>query len=92
MSADVSWQRLTLKSAGIKLIDCDHQTPAAADEGYPYIAIPQLKDGHISLEGVRRISQEDYVEWTKKLKPQAHDVIVVRRCNSGGKCAYSTGP
>jgi type I restriction enzyme S subunit len=33
--------------------------------------------------GVRRISASDYVEWTKKLKPQEHDVIVVRRCSSG---------
>ena len=83
MSFDIPWPRLTLKSAGVRLIDCDHRTPAAANEGYPYIAIPQLKNGHVSLEGVRRISREDYLEWTKKLKPQAHDVIVVRRCNSG---------
>jgi type I restriction enzyme S subunit len=83
MSADISWQRLTLKSAGVKLIDCDHQTPAAVDEGYPYIAIPQLKNGHVTLDGVRRISQSDYDDWTKKLAPKANDVIVVRRCNSG---------
>jgi type I restriction enzyme S subunit len=83
MSADISWQRLTLKSAGVKLIDCDHQTPAAVDEGYPYIAIPQLKNGHVTLDGVRRISQSDYNDWTKKLAPKANDVIVVRRCNSG---------
>ncbi|WP_431265776.1 restriction endonuclease subunit S [Roseateles chitinivorans] len=77
------WPSLTLRQAGVALIDCDHRTPAAAKEGYPYIAIPQLKNGRISLDGVRRISQPDYLEWTRKLKPQAHDVIVVRRCNSG---------
>ncbi|MFO1253657.1 MAG: restriction endonuclease subunit S [Inhella sp.] len=73
------------------LIDCDHRTPAAVDEGYPYIAIPQLKDGHISLNGVRRISEADYVEWTRKLKPQADDVIVVRRCNSGQSAHVPAG-
>uniref|UniRef100_UPI0039EE73D5 restriction endonuclease subunit S n=1 Tax=Bordetella sputigena TaxID=1416810 RepID=UPI0039EE73D5 len=67
----------------MSLIDCDHRTPPAADEGYPYIAIPQLKDGHVTLDGVRRISREHFNEWTKKLKPREHDVIVVRRCNSG---------
>ncbi len=80
-----------LKAAGITLIDCDHRTPPAADEGYPYIAIPQLKSGHISLDGVRRISRDDYLEWTKKLKPQAHDVIVVRRCNSGDSALVPAG-
>jgi type I restriction enzyme S subunit len=74
---------MTLRKAGVNLVDCDHRTPPAAEHGYPYIAIPQLKDGHLDLTDVRRISAADYAEWTKKLKPRAHDVIVVRRCNSG---------
>lgn len=83
MSSEAEWKQLTLKAAGVALIDCDHRTPAAANEGIPYIAIPQLRDGHIVLDGVRKISEADYIEWTKKLSPKAHDVIVVRRCNSG---------
>ena len=83
MSSEAEWKQLTLKAAGVALIDCDHRTPAAANEGIPYIAIPQLRDGHIVLDGVRRISEADYIEWTKKLSPKVDDVIVVRRCNSG---------
>lgn len=64
------WRLMTLKEAGVSLIDCDHRTPAALDEGYPYIAIPQLKNGHIALDGVRRISREDYIEWTKSSSPK----------------------
>lgn len=85
------WSSLTLKKAGVTLIDCDHRTPPAAEEGYPYIAIPQLKNGHIVLDGVRRISQADYIDWTKKLKPKANDVIVVRRCNSGDSAHVPDG-
>jgi len=69
MSAEVNGPRLTLREAGVSLIDCDHRTPPAAAEGFPYIAIPQLKDGHVDLNGVRRIAPVDYFEWTKKLKP-----------------------
>jgi type I restriction enzyme, S subunit len=83
MSSEDGWIRMSLREAGVALIDCDHRTPPAAEGGYPYIAIPQLKNGHIDLNGVRRISREHYLDWTKKLKPQADDVIVVRRCNSG---------
>jgi type I restriction enzyme, S subunit len=83
LSSEAQWETLTLKMAGVSLIDCDHRTPSATDAGYPYVAIPQLKDGHITLDGVRRISESDYADWTKKLAPQANDVIVVRRCNSG---------
>lgn len=85
------WRNLTLKDAGVTLIDCDHRTPPAVDSGYPYIAIPQLKHGHIVLDGVRRISESDYNEWTKKLKPKADDVIVVRRCNSGDSAHVPAG-
>ena len=91
MSSELAWQRMTLKDAGISLIDCDHRTPPHAEEGYPYIAIPQLKNGHIKLEGVRLISKSDYLDWTKKLKPQENDVIVVRRCNSGDSAVVPRG-
>ena len=91
MNSEKEWRNLTLKAAGISLIDCDHKTPSAAADGYPYIAIPQLRDGHITLDGVRRISSEDYKEWTKKLEPQEDDVIVVRRCNSGQSAHVPAG-
>jgi type I restriction enzyme S subunit len=77
------WPRTSLRDAGVTLIDCDHRTPPAADSGFPYIAIPQLKEGRIDLAGARRISAEHFAEWTKKAKPQHHDVILSRRCNPG---------
>ena len=77
------WKTLSFREAGVSLIDCDHRTPPAADRGYPYIAIPQLKAGRIELSGVRPISAEHFVEWTRKAKPQHHDVILSRRCNPG---------
>ena len=91
MNSEVAWRRATLQEVGVSLIDCDHRTPAATSDGFPYIAIPQLKNGHIDLSGARRISQSDYAEWTKKLKPRAHDVIVVRRCNSGDSALVPSG-
>jgi len=77
------WNRTSLREAGVSLIDCDHRTPPAADSGFPYVAIPQLKEGRLALSDVRRISPEHFVEWTRKAKPQHHDVILSRRCNPG---------
>jgi type I restriction enzyme S subunit len=77
------WERKSLRQAGVTLIDCDHRTPPAADSGYPYVAIPQLKEGRISLGDVRHISPEHFAEWTRKAKPQHYDVILSRRCNPG---------
>jgi type I restriction enzyme S subunit len=74
---------LSLRDAGVTLIDCVHKTPAAAPDGYPYIAIPQMKDGKIDFAGARRISEADFREWTKKARPQLHDVVLSRRTNPG---------
>ncbi len=77
------WQSLTLRDAGVSLIDCDHRTPPAAEIGYPYVAIPQLRNGRIDFTEARRISSEHFVEWTRKARPGANDVVLSRRCNPG---------
>lgn len=85
------WKQLTLKQAGISLIDCDHRTPVAVSSGIPYLTIPQIKDGHINLSEARFISEEDFEIWTRKAKPQTHDVVVSRRCNPGESAYVSEG-
>ena len=77
------WPTLSLREANVRLIDCDHRTPPAAETGYPYVAIPQLRSGRVDLSNVRRIKREHFVEWTRKAKPSANDVILSRRCNPG---------
>lgn len=77
------WRTMTLREASVTLIDCDHRTPPAALEGYPYVAIPQMQGGRIELSGARRISREHYLEWTRKAKPSPDDVVLSRRCNPG---------
>lgn len=74
---------LSLRDAGVSLIDCVHKTPPAIDAGYPYIAIPQIKDGRIEFREARRISADDFVNWTRKAMPQPYDVVLSRRCNPG---------
>ncbi|OFZ15351.1 MAG: hypothetical protein A2X86_17705 [Bdellovibrionales bacterium GWA2_49_15] len=74
---------LKLIEAGVSLIDCVHKTPSEAFDDYRYIAIPQMKNGRVNDREARRISYNDYLEWTKKAKPQINDVILSRRCNPG---------
>jgi type I restriction enzyme, S subunit len=77
------WPVLSLREAGVSLIDCEHRTPPASNSGYPYIAIPQIKHGRIDLAEVRLISHEHFIEWTRKANPEPYDVILSRRCNPG---------
>lgn len=77
------WEIMTLRRAGVTLIDCVHATPPAVDSGYPYIGIPQMKDGRLDFDGARRISGADFAKWTVKAKPQMHDIVLSRRTNPG---------
>ena len=77
------WPTLSLREAHVRLIDCDHRTPPASDAGYPYVAIPQLRNGRIDLSEVRRMSREHFVDWTRKALPVENDVVLSRRCNPG---------
>jgi type I restriction enzyme S subunit len=85
------WEQITLKQAGISLIDCDHKTPVTVTEGIPYVTIPQIKDGHINLSEARCISEEDFKIWTRKANPQTHDIVLSRRCNPGETAYVSEG-
>jgi type I restriction enzyme S subunit len=72
------WPILTLREAGVLLIDCEHRTPPAVESGYPYVAIPQMKNGRLDFSEARRISQRDFAEWTRKALPQGYDVVLSR--------------
>lgn len=74
---------MTLKQAGVELIDCVHATPKPALVGYPYIAIPEMKDGRLNFDAARKINRDDFVAWTRKAKPRKHDIVLSRRTNPG---------
>lgn len=75
------WDTMTLRESGVQLIDCEQKTPAAQQNGYPDITVPQIKNGRIDLAGVRLIGRKDLISWTRKAKPQIHDVVFSRGCN-----------
>jgi type I restriction enzyme, S subunit len=77
------WETLTLAQAGVRLFDCVHKTPPAAETGLPYVAIPQMKNGELDLASARKIHSFHFEEWTKKSRPQPFDVVLSRRCNPG---------
>ena len=85
------WKPSRLRDVGVSLIDCVHKTPEAQPAGYPYVGIPQMKNGRIDFSTARLISRKDYLEWTKKAKPQRYDVILSRRTNPGVTAIDDTG-
>jgi type I restriction enzyme S subunit len=92
MTSDaVAFPLRTLRDAGVRLYDCEHKTPPAAPGGYPYIAIPDIRDGRIDLSNVRRISEDHFLEWTRKTTPRSGDIVLTRRGRVGDTAAIPEG-
>ncbi|MEW2221651.1 restriction endonuclease subunit S [Streptomyces sp. NPDC006990] len=85
------WPYEELQKAGVAVLDCEHKTPRDAGTGHPYIAIPNIVDGRIYLSGVRRVTREDFIEWTRRTKPQSGDVVVTRRGRVGDTAPIPSG-
>ena len=65
------------------IIDCEHKTAPTQETGYPSIRTPNIGRGRLILEGVNRVSEETYREWSKRTIPQAEDLILAREAPVG---------
>ena len=65
------------------IIDCEHKTAPTQETGYPSIRTPNIGRGRLILEGVNRVSEETYREWSKRAIPQAEDLILAREAPVG---------
>lgn len=65
------------------IVDCEHKTAPTQATGYPSIRTPNIGKGVLILDGVNRVSEETYVEWTRRAIPQANDLILAREAPAG---------
>jgi type I restriction enzyme S subunit len=57
------------------VFDGPHATPRTIDAGPIFLGISALKDGAIDLGQTRHVSAEDFKTWTRRVKPQADDIV-----------------
>lgn len=65
------------------IVDCEHKTAPTQETGYPSIRTPNIGQGHLLLDNVKRVSEETYKAWTKRAVPQAEDLILAREAPIG---------
>ena len=65
------------------IVDCEHKTAPTQETGYPSIRTPNIGRGRLILDGVNRVSEETYREWSKRAIPQAEDLILAREAPVG---------
>ena len=60
------------------IVDCEHKTAPTQKEGIPSIRTPNIGKGKLLLDGVYRVSEETYREWTRRAEPLPGDLILAR--------------
>ncbi|QGZ74354.1 restriction endonuclease subunit S [Aeromonas hydrophila] len=55
--------------------DGPHATPKTVDSGPIYLGIGALQDGVINLSDTRHVTDDDFTVWTRRVRPQANDVV-----------------
>ena len=65
------------------IVDCEHKTAPTQEEGTPSIRTPNIGKGNLLLEGVYRVSEATYTEWTRRAEPRAGDLIFAREAPAG---------
>ncbi len=65
------------------IVDCEHKTAPTQEEGVPSIRTPNIGKGKLLLDGVYRVSEETYREWTRRAAPLPGDLILAREAPAG---------
>ena len=58
-----------------ELFDGPHATPAKTPRGPVFLGISSLKYGLLDLANTEHLSEDDFSRWTRRVRPQAEDVV-----------------
>jgi type I restriction enzyme S subunit len=75
--------KITLKDLCRAIVDCEHKTAPTQSDGIPLIRTPDIANGRLNLDSANRVSEETYREWSKRLEPEASDLILAREAPIG---------
>lgn len=83
------WEVKRLKQiVSAKITDGPHTTPEFVDDGIPFVSAQAINDNRINFENIRGyISEEDHLEFSKKVKPQRNDIFIVKSGATTGRVA-----
>jgi type I restriction enzyme S subunit len=74
MSPD--WPLVPIGEIVLGIWDGLHATPKPAEDGPIFLGIRNVsEDGHLMLEDVRHIAEEDFPKWTRRIAPEPGDIV-----------------
>jgi len=69
-------QKVPIKELYEGLYDGPHATPKPSDNGPVFLGIKNVtEDGRLDLSDIRHIAEDDFSAWTRRVEPQAGDLV-----------------
>lgn len=69
------WKTVPIESLCLGIFDGPHATPKKTVEGPIFLGISALNNGQLDLSNSEYLSEEDFVKWTRRVVPQAGDIV-----------------
>jgi type I restriction enzyme S subunit len=73
------------------IVDCEHKTAPTQEDGTPSIRTPNVGKGRLLLDGVYRVGESTYREWTRRATPAPGDLILAREAPAGNVAVIPDG-
>jgi type I restriction enzyme S subunit len=77
------WDVLSLRRVITRAVDGPHHSPNYLDSGIPFLSARNIKTDRWSLDDAKFISEDDYVEFSKRVRPEPGDVLYTKGGTTG---------
>lgn len=72
----MKWEKAKISDICHGIYDGPHATPPVSGDGAIFLGISNItRDGHLDLSSPKYISEDDFPKWTKRVIPQAGDIV-----------------
>ncbi|MBH2008149.1 MAG: restriction endonuclease subunit S [Xanthomonadaceae bacterium] len=77
------WAWASLLQVSQAVVDCHNKTAPYVSEGIHLIRTTDIRNGRMDLSGTRKISEETYAYWARRMPPKGGDIFFTREAPMG---------
>ncbi len=77
------WTWASLLQVSQAVVDCHNKTAPYVNEGIHLIRTTDIRNGQMDLSNTRKISEETYAYWARRMPPKSGDIFFTREAPMG---------
>ncbi|QCU74513.1 restriction endonuclease subunit S [Pseudoalteromonas distincta] len=85
-----NWKWVSLDSLASKIVDGVHHKPVYTEEGVPFMSVKDIKNGKITFDFCKYISQETHKEIHPRCNPEKGDLLITKSGTIGRTAIVET--